>query len=561
MRYFLRPGTIQSYNHAGDTAPASTSESSSFEAPNYEEHGYLRSPAISTTLGSTSRLPNKSPALPNTPTLTGTANRRTLAHYQSAIRLKANVEKSLKEARATMQFWRRKAREDMDFIMTPSTSKASSVGSDSADAQDHLTPARRAAVEALLARYRAQTEARSSHSSPDEDSESFSDDLTLDSIRFVAGATSDELASIFTSETAVSGALSAICDLLSIDGVIQSDEEEHTSRTPSPTRSGSSGTTISACEPASRIPLSTRSRGYSLGSVNSSTPIKGTATATPTRTGNQEAGRSKLASPPRSRSIAASRTYRQSEDFTPIPDTPSPASRASTLPSVPALTSTPPRQAPASRLRRPTVSSALKAVDSPAPAQNFSGTANSPQVRTRKSSLSTGTGFLPRAAYAASSLPTRSHVQAPLSPIRFADAPSPPRAVSSLSARPTVSFSGRRSSTSLSSRPATSLDKPVPSTSCSPGPSITNKPVLTTPSKPPPSTPNRPASSLNGRSRAPSFGAAAPPRPHTSLARWPIRETPPLVIKKKKWTSSYDNARAGDQRFVATFCRRVGFEN
>ena len=78
-----------------------------------------------------------------------------------------------------MNFWRKKAREDMDYVMTPSTSKASSVGSEGG-AQDHLTPARRAAVEALLERYRAHAAGGSTHSLTDDDSEVRWAVITLD---------------------------------------------------------------------------------------------------------------------------------------------------------------------------------------------------------------------------------------------------------------------------------------------------------------------------------------------------------------------------------------------
>ena len=182
MRYFLRPHP--SLGHAQQQQPTSTPHPAHdalevCEMPelNYEEHGYLRSPPTSATPGASSSRHVTSSEPTHTPH--GTAGRRTLAHYQSAIRLKANVEKSLKEARATMNFWRKKAREDMDYVMTPSTSKASSVGSEGG-AQDHLTPARRAAVEALLERYRAHAAGGSAHSSTDDDSEVRWAAITLD---------------------------------------------------------------------------------------------------------------------------------------------------------------------------------------------------------------------------------------------------------------------------------------------------------------------------------------------------------------------------------------------
>ncbi|KAL1732568.1 hypothetical protein EV714DRAFT_282423 [Schizophyllum commune] len=498
---------------------------------NYEEHGYLRSPPTSATSGASSSRHVTSSEPTHTPY--GTASRRTLAHYQSAIRLKANVEKSLKEARATMNFWRKKAREDMDYVMTPSTSKASSVGSEGG-AQDHLTPARRAAVEALLERYRAHAAGGSAHSSTDDDSESFSDGLTLDSIRFVAGATPDELASIFTSETAVSGALSAICDILSSDGVIPSDEGEHGSRTPSPTPSSSSSTpTVPAAEPVSRIPQLTRPRGLSLSSTATSTPTKPAPASTVklvqtrSRTQADQSIDSAISSPSRFRSLAALRSARSSISSSPRTSI---GHRAMTPPPAPAMHSTPPKP-PASRLRRPTVPASSLAAAS---AQQSSVSSSRDEQDTPSSSL-----------------PARSRTKlgpTPLSPIRFADASSPPRAVASLSKPGSL----LNKPTSSLNTPGESLRRPAPS-AARPTPS---------PARPSPARPARPASSLNTRSRAPSFTSTTPPaRPHTSLAshahtpiashaqtplathaqttlsphtRWPIRETPPLVIKKKK---------------------------
>ncbi|KAI5897554.1 uncharacterized protein SCHCODRAFT_02564422 [Schizophyllum commune H4-8] len=539
---------------------------------NYEEHGYLRSPPASATPGASSSRHDTSSAPTHTPH--GTASRRTLAHYQSAIRLKANVEKSLKEARATMNFWRKKAREDMEYVMTPSTSKASSVGSDGG-AQDHLTPARRAAVEALLERYRAHAAGGSAHSSTDDDSESFSDGLTLDSIRFVAGATPDELASIFTSETAVSGALSAICDILSSDGVIPSVEGENGSRTPSPTLSSSSSTpTVPAAEPVSRIPQLARPRGLSLSSTATSTPTKQVPASTVklvqarSRTQGDQSIDSAISSPSRFRSLAALRSARSSISSSPRTSI---GHRAMTPPPAPALHSTPPKPL-SSRLRRPTVSSALKAVDSPT-STSMTHQIDSP-LQPRKSSISASqdehhTPY--KSPYASTSLPARSRIKigpTPLSPIRFADAPSPPRAVTSL---------GKPSS--LLKKPDSLLNKPAPS----PARSAAAPVRPTSLARPSPVRPARPASSLNSRARALSFTSTPPPaRPHTSLAshattlpashattsptshattspashainsrvqtslathahaslashtRWPIRETPPLVIKKKK---------------------------